>query len=1009
MGAAAKTRESPARMSDRPRVRSQTPSIAAIRRADALPGLQQDLGNQAMMQLYEAGAIQPKLRLSQPGDADEQEADRLASQVVSQDWAHGPTPGPLRTVKGPSVVHRKCTCSGGAKCAKCEEEVEEEKGIHRKAASSPEQTTHAPDSFLKGSGSGRALDPPLRRSMESRLKQDFSEVRIHDDANAVQSAKAIDARAFTYGSNIYFGSGGFAPQTQEGQRLIAHELVHVAQQGDGTPLRGSSSGVAHIARKTETTVTAPAGPPGCTLDQHHQIAPAVERAFQWLDKSVAALSRFIAAPSDKANQGTANSLQLHFRAADPAMAQRVLTRLSLVRNDINSTRGRKEISTECHAATDTNCHDAGAYVTWDTDHLVFCPGFFGAPADWQAETIIHEMSHSIFPAGKAHITDRAYQSDRNITRLSPAEAITNADSLALFAQEIGTGKVQGSTAPKDKIADDCKDVEDPLREAIAKAQRWNYNADTAVLNGTPTAMVQQALGNDTPQTRTAAQDFYSKADKGFRSPFQFECEKECKARTAWGEDHGRKLMGMGIGAGVGAALGALGGLLFGFGALLGAGVGLLIGGLAGLIGGAIASKGPVIHVCPNWKAQGSSPAGIESILAAAYEALGNETADSLKYARLAALIQTQRAGAGTLDEIDKDALNRRLLIVQRRLAMLRGQYNASRDIFVQSVMNERMRESDERARRELKGDARSDLSSSKLWGGNFAARTIRKIVSVSSSDTSATLSAHIQLTYKALADAEGQKQAAVDIPRIEKAIRDVWNVRIEHGEYAGVEFKLNPNVTFLPRGQKRSENAFLITVRGADKEPSSGDGVHGEISLAAAHLEGARVIVVAHELAHAFGFVDTYLTEELKQKGGGTKEQMSVGRSDPQGRADLLGMIDPVNLDRALKKGAITAADRSRQTGSVHIWEEEASIVLSTLGVAPPGPRRPTSDDDNFDPQVELDRTRNEGEAKLDRIRAQRKRVEDAVDSVNMAEEIIQLEAEEKSLQAQIAAPLPKP
>jgi hypothetical protein len=984
-----------------------------MRLPDSLPRLQQDLGNQAMIQLHEAGVIQPKLRISQPGDADEEEADRIADHIVSNDRASVvPLVPSRRSASRTSSVHRKCSCSGGAKCAKCEEEVEEGKGIHRKAESVSKAPTPAPDSFLKGLGSGRALDPPLRRSMELRLQQDFSAVRIHDDSGAAQSAKAINAQAFTAGSDIYFGSGSFAPESHEGRRLLAHELVHVVQQNKSKPSTASSAGATRIARKAENPVVAPAGPPGCTLDQHRQIVPAVSLALQWLDKSMAALSRFIAAPADKANKATADSLQLHFRAADPATAQRVLTRLSLLRNDISSSRGRKEITTECHAAADSKCHDAGAYVTGDTNQLVFCPPFFGADPNWQTKTIIHEMSHSIFPSGTAplgvaHITDRAYQSDRNLSRLSTAEALTNADSIALFVQEIGTGKAQRSTAPSDDVPDNCREIEQPLRDAIAKAQRWNYNADTDVVNHATPAMIQQSLGRDTPQNRSAAQDFYSKADKGFNNSFKFECEKECKARTAWGEDHGNKLKGLGIGAALGAGLGALGGFLFGFGALLGAGVGLVIGGLIGVIAGAITSKGPVIHVCPTWKAQANSPAGIESILAAAYEALGNSTTDSLKYARLAAAIQAFHPAAATLDEIDKDVLRRRLLIVQRRLALLHGQYNASSDIFARSIANERMSEADKRARRELKNATRADLASPELWGGNFAGRMIRKIVTVSGSDTSATLSANLQLTYKALSDADGQKRAAIDIPRIETVIRDVWNVKIAHGEYAGVEFRLNPTVTFLPRGQKRSENAFLITVRGPDKEPSTGDGVHGEISLAAAHLEGARVIVVAHELAHAFGFVDTYLTEELKQKGGGKTQRMAVGRTDLAGRADLLGMIDPVNLDKALKKGAITPAESARQRGPVHIWEEEASIVLRTLGVQPPGPRRPSPDDDDFDPQLELDRIKNEGEGKLADIRARRKRVDDAIESVNMAEEIIKLEEEEKSLKAQIAAPAP--
>jgi hypothetical protein len=66
--------------------------------------------------------------------------------------------------------------------------------------------------------------------MESRFQVDFSRVRIHHDAEANHASDELSANAFTVGSHIAFGRGEFAPQTQEGQRLIAHELAHVVQQ-----------------------------------------------------------------------------------------------------------------------------------------------------------------------------------------------------------------------------------------------------------------------------------------------------------------------------------------------------------------------------------------------------------------------------------------------------------------------------------------------------------------------------------------------------------------------------------------------------------------------------------------------------------------------------------------------------------------------------------------------------------------------------------------------------------
>ena len=74
---------------------------------------------------------------------------------------------------------------------------------------------------------GRPLDPPLRKHMEQRFGYDFSRVRVHADAAAEQSARDVNADAYTVGHHIVFGAGRFAPGTHDGRRLIAHELTHV--------------------------------------------------------------------------------------------------------------------------------------------------------------------------------------------------------------------------------------------------------------------------------------------------------------------------------------------------------------------------------------------------------------------------------------------------------------------------------------------------------------------------------------------------------------------------------------------------------------------------------------------------------------------------------------------------------------------------------------------------------------------------------------------------------------
>lgn len=77
---------------------------------------------------------------------------------------------------------------------------------------------------------GQPLDRKTQAFMEPRFRHDFSQVKVHADANAAESAKNLNALAYTVGRNVVFGYGRYAPETVEGQKLIAHELTHVIQQ-----------------------------------------------------------------------------------------------------------------------------------------------------------------------------------------------------------------------------------------------------------------------------------------------------------------------------------------------------------------------------------------------------------------------------------------------------------------------------------------------------------------------------------------------------------------------------------------------------------------------------------------------------------------------------------------------------------------------------------------------------------------------------------------------------------
>lgn len=87
---------------------------------------------------------------------------------------------------------------------------------------------------------GRPLEPDVREDMEARLGHDFSDVRVHDDSAAAASASAVNAHAYTVGSNVVFQRDKFDPSTPEGKTTLAHELTHVVQQRSG-PVDGTSA------------------------------------------------------------------------------------------------------------------------------------------------------------------------------------------------------------------------------------------------------------------------------------------------------------------------------------------------------------------------------------------------------------------------------------------------------------------------------------------------------------------------------------------------------------------------------------------------------------------------------------------------------------------------------------------------------------------------------------------------------------------------------------------------
>lgn len=151
-----------------------------------------------------------------------------------QVYAHAANRIPCAPSGRTGILQRKCACGGATgptgECESCRKK--REKGLVQRKSLSSDFIGDVPTVVGEVLGAtGRALDDPTRKTMESSFGQDFSRVRLHTDNRAAASARAIHALAYTVGHNIVFDSGQYAPHTLEGRQLLAHELTHVVQQG----------------------------------------------------------------------------------------------------------------------------------------------------------------------------------------------------------------------------------------------------------------------------------------------------------------------------------------------------------------------------------------------------------------------------------------------------------------------------------------------------------------------------------------------------------------------------------------------------------------------------------------------------------------------------------------------------------------------------------------------------------------------------------------------------------
>ncbi len=228
--------------------------------------LQQTVGNQAVQRLLRSRTIQAKLTISQPGDAYEQEADRVAEHVVRMPTSPSAITGQA-SVQRQTLEEEKVAQVGNAAATtllsqRAPEEIQTKALVHRMQFDPLGSFEPGADfESLLSTSSGSPLPTSTRAFMEPRFGADFSGVRLHTGGEAAQLNRAINAQAFTHGQDIYLGGGKNNLDSSVEKQLLAHELTHVIQQTGSPPLQTkkmeeASSANIVLARQSEARVLA---------------------------------------------------------------------------------------------------------------------------------------------------------------------------------------------------------------------------------------------------------------------------------------------------------------------------------------------------------------------------------------------------------------------------------------------------------------------------------------------------------------------------------------------------------------------------------------------------------------------------------------------------------------------------------------------------------------------------------------------------------------------------------
>lgn len=330
--------------------------------------------------------IQAKLEVGAPDSPAEREAETIADRVMR--------------MAEPAFVQRKCTTCDDTEKIRRKPLIET---ISRNSSGNAAPVSGNLSSRIQNArGGGSSLDSSTQNFMSSRFGADFSNVRVHTDFNAVQMSRELSAHAFTVGNDLFFNQGKYNPGSDDGKRLLAHELTHVVQNKENISMRIQRIVIDENVSTNDTKLNE------IGVSSRAEVLDILRNAnAQAIDMCNQAITRLNEGLNNAVNNQTVDSnieqilneeLGLSFNDRNNHNEiRRLISRFTQVRTTLESgylkyTIGFVNLNTSLVGCLPGNCSSAYAFTCPGNRLIVLCRDFFNTPFE-QGQTLLHEVFH----------------------------------------------------------------------------------------------------------------------------------------------------------------------------------------------------------------------------------------------------------------------------------------------------------------------------------------------------------------------------------------------------------------------------------------------------------------------------------------------------------------------------------------------------------------------------------------------------------------------------------------